>query len=64
MNAPAFTGGYVLLYRQGMICPGCGGASWIVRSGTAECGACATALPITSGQRAPDDAAIATGQRS
>lgn len=40
--------GYHVVYRQDETnrCPGCGRSHWIVRNLTAECGFCATALPL------------------
>ena len=40
--------GYAVLYRQQQVnlCPGCGGKSWHVGRLTAECGGCATAIPL------------------
>lgn len=36
------------LYRHGEInhCPGCGRTSWVIGRFSAECGVCATALPL------------------
>ena len=44
------TAGYVLVYRPGILnfCPGCGGTHWHIGRYTAECGYCATALPIAA----------------
>ena len=38
----------VALYRQGEInhCPGCGRSHWLIGRLSAECGFCATALPL------------------
>lgn len=40
--------GLAVLYRPGEAnhCPGCGGRNWHVGRQTAECGRCATALPL------------------
>jgi hypothetical protein len=40
--------GYVMLYRpnESNRCPGCGHCHWIIGRVTAECGFCATALPL------------------
>ena len=38
--------GYVLLYREGMDCPGCGYASWHIGRQSAECACCGTALSL------------------
>jgi hypothetical protein len=40
------TSGYRPLYRTGLHCPSCGGGSWIVGRASAQCGHCATALPL------------------
>ncbi|PHP19539.1 hypothetical protein CG471_11815 [Sphingobium sp. IP1] len=42
--------GHVVLYRPGQPnhCPGCGASQWLVGRATAECGRCATAIPIIS----------------
>lgn len=46
-----FGEGYRLHYRQGQTnhCPGCGGTSWSVGRFSAQCGGCATALPLAEG---------------
>ena len=43
--------GYHVVYRTDQInhCPGCGRSHWIVGRMLAECGFCATALPLTDG---------------
>ena len=40
--------GYQLVYRPGEAnqCPGCGRSHWLVGRISAECGFCATALPL------------------
>lgn len=40
--------GYAPLYRRGErnSCPGCGATHWHVGRFSAECGACATAIPF------------------
>lgn len=40
--------GYHAVYRQGELnhCPGCGRSHWIIGRFSAECGFCATALPL------------------
>jgi hypothetical protein len=40
--------GYHIEFKPGErnVCPGCGLTNWIVRTLTAECGNCATALPL------------------
>ncbi len=44
---PAFRG-YHVVYREHEVnhCPGCGRSHWIVGRISAECGFCATALPL------------------
>jgi hypothetical protein len=44
---PVFRG-YHAVYRAGVVnhCPGCGRSHWIVGRFSAECGFCATALPL------------------
>jgi hypothetical protein len=39
-----------MVYRENEVnhCPGCGRSHWYIGSTTAECGFCATALPLTS----------------
>lgn len=41
---------HVLTYRPGSdnVCPCCAKSNWIVGRATAECGFCATALPIAA----------------
>lgn len=40
--------GLFAIYREGEVnrCPGCGRTHWIIGRTTAECGFCATALPL------------------
>jgi hypothetical protein len=40
--------GYYAVYRPDMVnhCPGCGRSHWLVGRMLAECGFCATALPL------------------
>ena len=40
--------GYHAVYRQGEVnhCPGCGRSHWLIGRLSAECGFCATALPL------------------
>ena len=42
--------GYCVVYREEAVnyCPGCGRTHWYVGRTTAECGFCATALPLQS----------------
>ena len=49
LAAPPEGRGWRPVYRSGEVnrCPGCGRSNWWVRS-MAECGFCATALPIVS----------------
>lgn len=41
--------GYHAIYRQNDVnrCPGCGRSHWIIGRMLAECGFCATALPLS-----------------
>jgi hypothetical protein len=43
--------GYHAVYREHQVnhCPGCGRTHWYVGRMTAECGFCATALPLAEG---------------
>ena len=43
--------GYYVAYREGQVnhCPGCGRSHWHIGRISAECGFCATALPLTGG---------------
>lgn len=44
--------GYAIVYRGAHTpCPGCGRNNWIVRSITAQCGFCETALPLELSSR-------------
>ena len=44
--------GYVISYQPGMACPGCGHRGFVIGRQSAECGRCATALPLApAGQR-------------
>lgn len=53
-EAGAFRGGdhvrrgYHVVYRPTEVnrCPGCGRSQWLVGRASAECGCCATALPL------------------
>ncbi len=40
--------GYSVVYREDQVnhCPGCGRSHWHIGRVTAECGFCATALPL------------------
>ncbi len=52
--------GYHATYRDHEInhCPGCGRTQWFVGRVTAECGFCATALPLACSDRQPPSAII------
>jgi hypothetical protein len=43
--------GYCPVYRENQVnhCPGCGRTHWFVGRVSAECGFCATALPLAEG---------------
>ena len=43
--------GYCPMYRENQVnhCPGCGRTHWFVGRVSAECGFCATALPLAEG---------------
>ncbi|MBA3668060.1 MAG: hypothetical protein H0W65_10120 [Sphingomonas sp.] len=45
--------GYHAVYRENQVnhCPGCGRTHWYVGRTLAECGFCATALPLSEGYR-------------
>ena len=45
--------GYHAVYHENEInhCPGCGRVHWIIGRVLAECGFCATALPLSEGAR-------------
>jgi hypothetical protein len=49
--------GYRPVYRQRQVnhCPGCGGSHWLVGRLLAECGFCATALPLDGSNRSSSD---------
>ena len=57
--------GYHAVYREGEInhCPGCGRTHWYVGRTLAECGFCATALPLRESFRQPATAVIITRSR-
>ena len=40
--------GYSVVYRENQVnhCPGCGRTHWLIGRVSAECGFCATALPL------------------
>jgi hypothetical protein len=47
--------GYHAVYRENQVnhCPGCGRTHWYVGRSLAECGFCATALPLSESFRQP-----------
>jgi hypothetical protein len=47
--------GYHVAYRAHEVnrCPGCGRSHWLLGRALAECGFCATALPIAGSEGAP-----------
>ena len=45
-------------WPEGVHCPGCGRTHWIVGRVLAECGFCATALPLSESFRQPAEAII------
>ena len=49
------TRGYHAVYRENEVnrCPGCGRTHWYVGRTLAECGFCATALPLSESWRQP-----------
>lgn len=46
LTATPWLRGYVVHYRTGMICPGCGAGKWLIGRRSAECAGCGTALPL------------------
>ncbi len=52
--------GYHAVYRENEVnhCPGCGRTHWYVGRMLAECGFCATALPLAESFRQPAEAII------
>ena len=52
--------GYHAVYRENQVnhCPGCGRTHWLVGRTLAECGFCATALPLSESFRQPSRAVI------
>ena len=56
--------GYHAVYRENEVnhCPGCGRTHWYVGRSLAECGFCATALPLKESYR--QSAMFATTHRS
>jgi len=57
--------GYHAVYRDNEInhCPGCGRTHWYVGRTLAECGFCATALPLSESFHQPATAVIITRSR-
>ena len=57
--------GYHAVYRENEInrCPGCGRTHWFVGRTSAECGFCATALPLSESFRQPPAAVFITRGR-
>lgn len=55
--------GYHAIYRPGStnFCPGCGRSHWHVGRTTAECGFCATALPLEGQRGSPSRITVVTG---
>ena len=52
--------GYHAVYRANQVnhCPGCGRTHWYVGRTLAECGFCATALPLSESFRQPSASTI------
>lgn len=52
--------GYHAVYRENQVnhCPGCGRTHWLVGRTLAECGFCATALPLSESFCQPSGAVI------
>ena len=57
--------GYHAVYRDNEVnhCPGCGRTHWYVGRTLAECGFCATALPLSGSFRQPATAVIIARSR-
>ena len=57
--------GYHAMYRENETnhCPGCGRTHWYVGRTLAECGFCATALPLAESFRQPPTAVFITRSR-
>ena len=57
--------GYHAVYRDNEVnhCPGCGRTHWYIGRTLAECGFCATALPLNESFRQPATAVIITRSR-
>ena len=56
--------GYHAVYRENQVnhCPGCGRTHWYVGRTLAECGFCATALPLSESFRQPAAATISVAR--
>lgn len=52
--------GYHAVYRENQVnhCPGCGRTHWYVGRTLAECGFCATALPLSESFREPSTSGV------
>jgi len=52
--------GYHAVYRENQVnhCPGCGRTHWYVGRTLAECGFCATALPLAESFRQPSTTGV------
>ena len=57
--------GYHAVYRDNEVnhCPGCGRTHWYVGRTLAECGFCATALPLSESYRQPAAAVFISRSR-
>jgi len=57
--------GYHAVYRDNEVnhCPGCGRTHWYVGRTSAECGFCATALPLNESFRQPARAVFVSRSR-
>jgi len=57
--------GYHAVYRENQVnhCPGCGRTHWYVGRVLAECGFCATALPLSESFRQPATASFSSRSR-
>ncbi len=58
--------GYHAVYRENQVnhCPGCGRTHWYVGRTLAECGFCATALPLSESFRQPAASTIVGRSKS
>lgn len=57
--------GYHAVYRENEVnhCPGCGRTHWYVGRTLAECGFCATAMPLSESHRVPANSVIVRRSR-